>query len=253
MRTTFSADHDGFAFANSFTLTGEERERIRSALALTVDAALGALGPLGLAARVAGVRDRLTAIAADAIPERYGLCGGMAFATLDYYYAGRPLPRGGGVDDQPADGSVLRGYLWDRLIESWELNGVTFIEWIARLLLLPEQWPFDGGPVALRDRSREAWRTLQQSLDGGKPVPLGLVGSARDPFLDHQVVATGYEPLDGDRGTIFVYDMNCPGGERTMIVDFSSPILSADETCPRPGNPLRGFFVEHYVARTDVP
>jgi len=180
--TNFQPGSDGFGFVNSFTFTDAERAEFLAKVAPTVDDTLRVLGPFGLAARIAGVRDGLGRLALSAIPSQYGLCGGMAFAALDYFRAGRPVPHGADPRDQPPPGSELRLYLWQRLLESWRLNGVTFLEWKARLHLLPRAWPFDSGPRALRDRSRSAWKTLRERVDAGEPMPLGLSGSSRIPF-----------------------------------------------------------------------
>ena len=37
----------------------------------------------------------------------YGLCGGMAFSSLDYWHKGWVVPRGNGQNDQPQDGTPL--------------------------------------------------------------------------------------------------------------------------------------------------
>lgn len=249
-RTTFDPGLHAFAFANSFRLTDAERGQLQGALATAIDGALTVLGPLGVAARIFGIRDQLAQALTRQIPESYGLCGGMAFAALDYFRAGRVTPRGNGPTDQPLAGSTLRMYLWRRLVEGWLLNGAVFLEWIARLHYLPARWPFDGGPRALRDRSRTAWRQLQTTIDTGTPVPLGLVGETTDPFLDHQVLAYGYERTSDLVGVIYVYDMNCPGGEQTIQIDLTAPRLTAIESCPRLANPLCGFFCEVYAQAT---
>jgi hypothetical protein len=44
-----------------------------------------------------------------------GLCGGMCFAALDYFHAGRAIPPRTRV---PASGTRLRGYLEQRQFES---------------------------------------------------------------------------------------------------------------------------------------
>ena len=245
-RTDFRPDSDGFAFANRFELTDAERDAVLAAVAPAIDGALSALGPLGLAARITGMRDKLGRIAVAALPQRYGLCGGIAFAALDYYRSGVAPPRGDGPDDQPPVGSPLRRYLWQRLLQSWRLNGVTFLEWKARLHLLPQRWPFDAGPAALGRRSQEQWRILQRAIDAGRPTPIGLVGELPDLFHDHQVLAYGYERSGERTGTIYVYDSNCPGGERTITLDFGDDPLLATETCARQDNALRGFFCERY-------
>lgn len=250
-KTQFDPAVNGFAFANSFQLSGDDRAKLVRALATAIDAAvapLGPLGPLALVFRATGLRDKLAQSLAAAIPENYGLCGGMAFAALDYFNAGVPTPRGTGRNDQPPVGSDLRVYLTKRLLESWVPNGVTFLELIARLNYLP-RWPFGAGPRALRDRSRDAWRTLKGRLDAGKPVPLGLIGGGANPFLDHQVVAYDYVPTSELTGTIYVYDMNCPETGQTITIDLTSDELHADSSC-KSVDPLLGFFCESYEPST---
>lgn len=249
-KTTFLPEVHGFAFQNSFALSDDERTKLIQRLNLAIDTTLVMLGPAGLAMRLVGVRDRLQGFVANAVPSGYGLCGGMAFAALDYFHSGIATPRGTDENDQPPPGSPLRTYLGDRLIQSWEPNGLTFLEWIARLVLVPPRWPFNGGPRALRDRTRDAWSALRGKLDAGVPTPLGLVGEATDPFQDHQVVAYDYAQTSERAGTIFVYDMNCPGAGRTIEIDLGPDVLWSRESCPRPGNALRGFFCEQYQART---
>ncbi|MEK6225568.1 MAG: hypothetical protein AABM40_04650 [Chloroflexota bacterium] len=252
-RTAFDPAVNGFAFTNSFQLSGEERAKLSAELASAIDQSLRSLGPLGLAARVTGMRDRLAQLLVSAVPDNYGLCGGMAFAALDYFRTEASLPRGQGANDQPPPGSPLRLYLWQRLLEGWVLNGARFLEWTARLHFLPRQWPFDGGPAALRNRSRDAWRLVRVHVDAHDPVPIGLVGELVDPFQDHQVLATGYEPGSETAGTIYTYDMNCPESEQTIMFDTSCETLVAAESCPRVGNPLRGFFCETYLPLPPPP
>ena len=247
-KTDFDPQAQGFGFPNSFTLAGPERATLVETLGTAIDAALGTLGPLGMAARVTGVRAQLAPLIARSVPERYGLCGGMAFAALDYFHAGRRPPY---ETDPAAIDPALRSYLWERLLESWVSNGATFLEWIARFHYLPPRWPFDGGPRALRDRTRRAWGTLKSSLDSGQPLPLGLVGMGADPFLDHQVVAFDYATRGDDAGVVSVYDMNCPGAAQTIQFDLSGDALVTTESCPRGQDRLAGFFCEAY--RSAVP
>ena len=251
-KTLFDPQVHGFAFVNSFQLAADERAKLAAALGTAIDlvlAPLGPLGPLGFVVRTSGLRDKFAQSLAANIPDGYGLCGGMAFAALDYFNAGMPTPRGNGPYDQPPPGSGLRSYLSRRLVESWVPNGVTFLEWIARLHYLPRLWFVDAGPRALRDRSREAWRTLKQQLDAGVPVPIGLVGDATNPFMDHQVVAYDYDATSEFVGTIYVYDMNYPGVGQTIKLDLSSDTVQAEESC-RSVHPLTGFFCEKYEPAT---
>src|SRR5436305_12263564 len=60
----------------------------------------------------------------------YGMCGGMAFASLDYWLNNWVVPRGNNRHDQPQrtspQGTALRDYLWNRLLQSVRDNIVTF-------------------------------------------------------------------------------------------------------------------------------
>jgi hypothetical protein len=144
--------------------------------------------------------------------------------------------------DQPPVGSSLRLYLSRRLLESWAANGLTFLEWIARLQLLPARLPFDAGPKSPRDRSCDAWRSLKRSIDAGQPVPIGLVGEASAPLLDRQVLAYGYGTADPPHRDDLRLRHELPGVGQTIEIDLTSDVVKATESCPRTGNELRGFF-----------
>jgi hypothetical protein len=91
------------------------------------------------------------------------------------------------------------------------------------------------------------WRHLKRHIDAGEPWPIGLVGTTKDPFTNHQVLACGYDERGDGRGTIYIYDMNCPGAEQTIELDFRGESLLADESCPGGRGSLRGFFCEDYT------
>jgi hypothetical protein len=117
---------------------------------------------------------------------------------------------------------------------------------MGALHLMPKQWPFKGGPSWLLARSKEHWEALKGHIDAGDPWPIGLVGETTEPFENHQVVAYGYDQNPDNRGTIYLYDMNCPGVEQTIELDFSGDALLAKESCPGARGVLRGFFCEAY-------
>ena len=73
------------------------------------------------------------------------------------------------------------------------------------------------------------------------------MGTTNDPFSNHQVLATGYDDDGGGRGTIYLYDMNCPGAEQTIRLDFSGESLLAEESCLGARGKLQGFFCEEYL------
>lgn len=243
--TAFLPSAHGFGFVNSWTFTDAECQAIVRTLTTFVRAAMTSLGPAAIPLALLGASRRLEQMVSTSVPDRYGLCGGMAFAALDYYRAGLPIPTAVDPMDQPPPGSPLRDYLTRRLIDSLVTNGATFLAWKAMLHIAPAGPPVSGGPRWLRDRSRDEWIALRGHIDRGEPWPLALVGEAADPFSDHQVLACGYDERDG-RSVILVYDGNCPGRVQEISLDLTGPSLDARESCPGGRGALRGFFCERY-------
>ena len=252
-KTSFKPQTHGFAFVNSWTMDETETETTRKVVASAVNAGLMAISPILFAPLVVlGLGRRLGQAIAGGLPQTYGLCGGMAFAALDYYRTGLPLPRGTGPSDWPTrktpKGATLRSYLWQRLLESLTFGRVAAktLACMAALHLMPRRWPFQGGQPWLLAFSLAQWSRLKRHLAAGEPWPIGLVGTTNDPFSNHQVLACGYDDDGGGRGTIYLYDMNCPGAEQTIRLDFTGESLLAEESCPGARGPLQGFFCEDY-------
>ncbi len=167
-----------------------------------------------------------------------GLCGGMVFAALDYWYAGQLPP---GV--QPAAGDQLYRYVVRRLIQSWRLPaGVArYYQW----MILPDRG------VARRTVAVQ-WPRVRAELDAGVPAPLGVVtvATANPAALrfNHQVLAYGYQ-VTGDTVTIRVYDPNRGNDDGTFVrFDTSEP---AERTTFAHNlglrHPVRGFFRAGYT------
>jgi len=265
-RTAFNPQVHGFAFANSWEFEGEERTHLRrvSARYLPLGIVFGAMlcGPVGVILIPLGVVGVVTfgLVGALLIPlgivmarrllERhlapgYGLCGGMCFAALDFFHANHPPPRGENANDQPAPGTRLRSYIWRRQLRSLFSDGARFMVWLISLNYAPQAWPFLGGGGWLLARSRKEWQKLKVSVDGGRPVPIGLVRAAKRVYDNHQVLAIGYEETGEAHGTIYVYDPNCPDRESTIDIQFGPQTFDGQESCGG-GPPLRGFFCEAY-------
>jgi hypothetical protein len=247
VRTKFQADRHGFPFVNSWRMKPDERVELRQTLVAgsgpAVDSAGG--GPFGMLRNL--VKPQLSAWIDNALPDYYGLCGGMAFAAADYFRAGKPVPSGLNPSitpdsDDPTD-KALRDYLWRRQLESLKPNASVLLFWMLMLHLpLPA-----GGPDWLRDRTREQLANLPKFLAHG-PWPLCLIGSSTSPFNNHQVLATGVDDQGDGTATVYIYDSNCPGAEQTIQLDLRGEMVQAVESCPSPERgPLRGFFVEHYT------
>jgi hypothetical protein len=187
-----------------------------------------------------------------------GLCGGMVFAALDYWHAGRTPP-----EERPAAGTPAYTHIVDRLVDSWHIPaGVAqYYQWMN----LPDaDTGFDVlGRHVLIERGLAwrtvsvQWRQIRADLDAGTPAALGVVTvDSADPGdlgRNHQVLACGYD-VDGSEVTLNVYDPN--RGRRDDVVirfDTRAPqrriafhhTLGIDR-------PVRGFFRTAY-ARTAPP
>lgn len=249
-KTAFRPRTDGFAFVNSWTFDPPERKQMVGVLRRSTRDMSNVVSDT-----LAGWVDTLIGPAVSrwakkATPETFGLCGGMAAAALDYFNAGRPLPRGKSLGDLPTyqtpEGAELRRYLLRRQLETMGDNFPKLLVWMG---ILHVDLPFieGDGPRWLRDRSLDEWGELKARIDAGTPWPMMLIGSSVSPFNNHQVLAYGYDDPDDGTGTIFIYDMNCPDNENTIRLDFRGEILQAEESCPStPRGPLRGFFCNNY-------
>lgn len=156
----------------------------------------------------------------DVIPElnvrTNALCGGMAYAALDYYFSNMPIPN---QPFRPASQTPLRRHLYNRQWTSIESN---LDKWSELLLGLDARSAefFHWGISA---RIGE----LKQFLDRGIPCVLCLAGG---DGLGHQVVAYDYTMgrYRGDLGDyveefkIYVYDPNCSDEVTTIIADRGS-------------------------------
>ena len=252
-------DADGFAFVNSWMLDPVETQGLTAAAQPVVWSVVGTIAALlpipdpflitaiGVAANVAIGRVTPTI--------GIGLCGGMAYASIDYWRARVPLPRGAHRFDQPArdsaSGMLLRDYIWGRLLHSLVQGGALqrTLEWSLILNQVPAPV---GGAAVLKNRTAAEWNKLKGAIDAGMPCPIGLVYSGRDVWNQHQILAYGYEDPGNGTGTMYVYDCNHPmqfgeTGHSIVTLDFTGPTLVAT-TPDDNGTTLAGFFCSAYFA-----
>ncbi len=189
-----------------------------------------------------------------------GLCGGMTFAALDYFFAGRPIPTHT-TDDYPPPGvppatSALRAEIFRR-----HLSSVGF-EPSSKGIPVPGQSvrviPGDLRNLLRYPRLRSASTTsLAKTLDAevnaatsalaaGRPIAIGLV-SAGSLFQSHQVAAVGFDDSQPASVRIYVYD--CRNPDLTGVLT----VTPANVTCVLeiPGQspePWRAFFVSRYTS-----
>ena len=188
-----------------------------------------------------------------------GLCGGMVFGALDYWYAGIEPPA-----TLPGPGEPLFRFIVRRLIQSWHIpTGVArYYYWMnvpdrdtarrvagtvgSRRIVLKRS--------GLRVRSMAIqWPRIRAQLDAGQPVAIGLVTVAgRSPLQlgrNHQVLAYSYQ-LAESQVTLEVYDPNSGRNDDVYIrFDPRSPGLGFTHSI-NIGLPVRGFFLTPYSPAT---
>ncbi len=245
-RTAFDPRVHGFAFGNRWTFDEVERHRLHRQFAAHL-VQRGLLGPISSSLVPLGVRALRSRLESHLAPG-YGLCGGMCFAALDFYKAGLPLPRGDGPGGQPAPGTSLRDYIWQRQLDSLVSDAARFMAWLIALNYVPPSRPFRGGATRLLAWSRQEWDRLKAGVDAGEPVPIGLVRDTRNVYDNHQVLAIGYEEPVGNHGTVYLYDPNCPDRDATLRFEFGERLLDGRESCGVETS-LRGLFCEAYTPR----
>jgi hypothetical protein len=169
----------------------------------------------------------------------YGLCGGMCFGALDYFFAHKSVPAYRLVDD--IDYRLFR-YLWERQMDSLESNV------IPKLV----KWMFYADSTVMRRMVAEEAPALRASIDQGSPAVLALVrqGGFSDPTQNHQVLAISYEVEPASQVmTVHLYDPNYPGESPTLSLNLSKPVQGMASSKPHDKVP-RGFFIIPYSRKT---
>lgn len=179
-----------------------------------------------------------------------GRCGGMAFASLDYFYSNKIIPRCSKSElteeGVPYDDHPLAKYIHKRLFDSFlKESAFRFVSWTLH----------DDDPNLLFKGVRHwTWHdqfpVIQEAIHQGRPLPLGLVNAHN--LLDiggknHQVVVYGYayEP-ETERLSLLLYDNNYPEAECVLTATKQDKHF----TQINPGyssDTWRGFFVQDYT------
>lgn len=193
----------------------------------------------------------------DAIDWRTGgLCGGMSYSALDYYYARTiSTPK---TSIRPTEGSQLQKYLYDRQVTSITSN---LDKW-AEIGFNPggaRNGEFFNWGIENKKGSRI--NELRSFIDRGRPVPLGLqsVGEKDSDPGNHQVLAIGYDfgtAQDLANGAykrkmkIYTYDPNYPNKINTLVPNFKEQVFYYLEN---PHMRWRTYFVDkNYRAKTPI-
>ena len=152
-----------------------------------------------------------------------GLCGGIAFATKDYFER-RTLPPDQ-MDNPSASDDPLFRYLRDRLLDSFDISGGG-----GRYLLYQAPVYPDGDEGVVQatgvwaGRSwisyRQEWPKIKTDIDTGHLSPVALVQAVSwdpgDLGKSHQVLAYGYEQ-SSTTVTLYVCDSNEPLNDHVRL------------------------------------
>jgi hypothetical protein len=189
----------------------------------------------------------------DAVPaldiRTSGLCNGMSYAALDYYFAGRPVPT---QTYRPANRTPLQSYLYNRNVTSILRNLDKWAELRFNPFGVRDNEFFEWG---LRGSGGGRLQELRSYIDRGIPVPICLQGHKTG---SHCVVAIGYDlgrykgDLKANKGDlkIFVYDPNNPGDTMTLVPDLDGKIYTYVENREKS---WRAYFVDTRYARQTPP
>jgi len=251
MAQNFDPQVDGFSFVNYWTLDQATRDELRNKMTETVSSVLGFLPDLPPLAPLRSVIQKTTSDwVSKASTRAFGLCGGMAFAALDYYKAGRNVPNEPGPTTDNLS-PALRSYILGRMKDSFMFvkDGVVHNNLGRVLAWMAVEWlvPLGEGQRMLLHWTVDEFRKLQGLITANGAWPLALIGEAQDPCENHQVLAYKFDSGAG-ANAIYVYDMNHPGAGHKISLDFSGSALKAvyDFTGDS-WQPLRGFFCEDYA------
>lgn len=189
-----------------------------------------------------------------------GLCGGMSYASLDYYFAKVTVPN---QPFRPAVGTVLRDHLRSRQEHSILSNLDKWGELIFNPGGARDLEFFNWG---LETEKGGRVEELRHYLDRGIPVPLGLKSS--DGKGDHQVVAYGYKTTGLTNHTnlraigleISIYDPNYPGNDNLRLIpDFKSQMYVTTLLDPKDSSKrehkakYRSYFVDRKYSKNPPP
>lgn len=252
-RLDFLPERDGFSFSNNFLWQEEDlrylAERMRPLLGLGGGLATmlgtraflgkwgsGALGLSVALATISGSLDRLVSRVARQWPS-FGLCGGMALAASEWWELPGELPA------CELEKDVVLPLLRTRQERTLRRALPRFLAHWIRAQLNPAY-----ATAQAVDRELDQ---VQRRLAAGRPVVLGLVGDAPDPFAMHQVVCFGIERSDGDAtARLAVYDPNSQRKERwiqTAPADSTGHVDITTNVTTGPSKTRKGHY---HISRT---
>lgn len=183
----------------------------------------------------------------------WGLCGGMSFASRDYFEARMHAPIQS--TNPRGEGDPLFDYIVQRLGQSLNPgDAADFVKYADPI------YPDTDDPTLGDGRNwvmaHVAFPGIRDVVDSGHPCPIGLViGKMPDvTHMGHQVCVYAYQ-LSGQLLTLWVYDPNSAGKDDiTMQLDISRTDQSLINVHTNLGvaNAPICFFTQSYEQRNPV-
>ncbi len=161
----------------------------------------------------------------------YGMCGGMVFTALDYYFDQRKIPEFKAVRELPLN---YTKYLWKRQTESVSL--AVFVRIIQFASFTKSQ--------AIQKSIQEELPLILDRVGDGLPAPIVIIRSSlfQNPTHNHQVLVIGFEEK-ADQLELMLYDPNHPRIQPSLVIR-PAPAYSITQST---GEPIRAFFLNHYT------
>jgi hypothetical protein len=183
----------------------------------------------------------------------WGLCGGMSFASRDYFEAHQLAPSQ--TSNPTGEGDPLFDYIVRRLAQS--LNAGDAADFVK---YADPAYPDTDDPTLGDGRNwqmaRVAWPGIRDVIDSGHPCPIGIVIGYIPNFtsLGHQVCVYAYQ-LREQSLVLWVYDCNLPMNDAvTITLDISQTdqhLIDVRSNVSVPHSPVC-FFTQSYERRDPV-
>ena len=183
----------------------------------------------------------------------WALCGGMSFASRDYFEAHMWAPTP--PTNPTGEGDPLFDYIVQRLGQSLNVgDAADFVKYADPV------YPDTDDPTLGDGRNwvmaHVAFPAIRDVIDSGNPCPIGVViGHLPNVTgIGHQVCVYAYQ-LSGQNLVLWVYDPNSPGNDDiTMQLDISrtdQALINVHSTINVPHAPIC-LFTQAYEQRSPV-
>lgn len=167
----------------------------------------------------------------------YGMCGGMVFSAMDYYFDQIKLPNYKTVEELPLS---YTKYLWKRQTQSVSISVLLKIIQFATLSV----------SKSMQKTIEIELPKIMERLHDGLPAPIVIIRSSlfQNPTHNHQVLVTGYVD-NGSSLVLEIYDPNHPKINPMLSIYLRPEYLITQST----GEPVRGLFLNKYSYQFSVP